>query len=151
MKVIRYDTFETNSSSCHSLTHVSKEELKEWSANQALMCIWLPDCEGYHEEDIGHTYKIMSIEDAMAQYNKAIDDAEKRSEEYKKQFPENAKYVGDFPFAKYDDEDKFYDDMEARRLETDSIFGNYMTFGGFMSQAVIENDMNFDVTWWNNC
>lgn len=148
MKSIRQNTFETNSSSCHSVTHIPKETLISWASNQYNECIWLPECEGYSEAEQGHDYKIMTIEQAMNNYNKAIDDYNTEMDKIAKDYPDCKRIRENY--EKYTDEDKFEDDMQNYNLSDDHGFGKYLTFGQFMSRVVIENDMTFDVMWWNN-
>lgn len=141
MKTIRNGVFETNSSSCHCATLISKEELKDFAGNQYCMCIYLPDTGDYQT---GSEYKIMSIDDAFKQYN----ESRKKFNEsrFVKEHPDCARYV-------YSDDEKgmmkFEDDLERNYLSRED--GVYLTFGNFMAHALIESDMKFDVTWWNNC
>ena len=44
--------------------------------------------------------------------------------------------------------DKFEDDLDKGMLEND--LGKYLTFEQLMTMAVIDNDIKFDISWWNN-
>ena len=70
-----------------------------------------------------------------------------------------SKYGSDFitpvyqndEYIQKDDEywqDKFEDDLEKDMLDDD--LGKYLTFEQLMAMAVIDNDIKFDISWWNN-
>ena len=147
---IRPKTFETNSSSCHAMVHLSKDELKMFASNKYDMIIHIPDCEGYREEDIGHEYSLLSSEDAMALYNKKVDLIEENHRKFVEEFPDRVQYSYT-PYEKFTDEDVFFDNVENGRLEENDVFGKFMTYGQFMYHLVINSDMDFDIFWWNNC
>ena len=146
MKTVRNGVFETNSSSCHCVTVISKDELQNFAKNRWYDCIYLPDTGDYCT---GSEYKIMSKEDARLQYNR---DHVLKNEH-------RSKYGSDFitpvyqndEYTQKDDEywqDKFEDDLEKAYLDDD--LGKYLTFEQLMAMGVIDNDIKFDVSWWNN-
>ena len=143
MKTVRKCTFETNSSSCHCVTTIPQDELKKFAENRLHYCIYLPDTGDYCN---GDKYQIMSLEDARKQYNRDY-------EELNKKYPNSYEklYQDTEDVHKNDDDwqDFFEDDLENGLLS--STLGMYLSFDMFMSYIVIENDLKFDVTWWNNC
>ena len=50
MKTVRKGVFETNSSSCHCVTVLSKDELQKFAKNRWHDCIYLPDTGDYCTE-----------------------------------------------------------------------------------------------------
>lgn len=141
MVTIRSGTFETNSSSCHCLTMIPQNELATFAANQWDRCIYLPDTGDYQT---GSDYKIMSFDDAFRQYNES---RKKFNEsDWVKEHPDCARYV--YPDTE-DGQNKWEDDLERNFLSRED--GVYFTFANFMAHVIVEGDLRFDVSWWNNC
>ena len=88
----------------------------------------------------------MSLEDARKQYNKDYEELNKKYPNFYEKLYQDTEDV-----HKNDDDwqDFFEDDLENGLLS--STLGMYLSFDMFMSYIVIENDLKFDVTWWNNC
>lgn len=160
MLTIRNNTFETNSSSCHSITTMSKVELMHFRANSNDLVIWFPDCEGYSDDAIGHEYKVMTFEEARLQYNESIEQYkikwEKHQEEWERQDPINRKGKLHCYCENYEtlDEDEFYNALNDSTLVHDNITGLYMQYFDYIMQLDPEkcdgNNFVFDVRWWNN-
>lgn len=143
MKSVRYGTFETNSSSCHCVTVISKQELENFARNRWYDCIYLPDTGDYCT---GSEYRIMSKDDARLQYNKDHSYVDK---EGKVAFYEKVYQDTDGVHKNDDDwQDDFEDDLDRMYLDDDK--GRYMTFEQLMACAAIEGDIKFDISWWNN-
>jgi len=132
---LRESTFETNSSSCHCLTTISKDELLDFSHDQCNKCIYLPDTGEYQT---GNKYKIMTIEEAFNQYNHD-------HLEYNLQLGPTRE---DLKTKIYEDDEEFENDLEHGWVAED--IGKYMTFADLMSHIIVDNDCDFDVIWWNN-
>lgn len=146
MKTVRKGVFETNSSSCHCVTVLSKDELQNFAKNRWYDCIYLPDTGDYCT---GSEYKIMSKEAARLQYNHDHILANEHSLKHGSAFITPV-YQNDEYIQKDDEywQDKFEDDLEKGMLYGDS--GKYLTFEQLMSCAVIEGDIKFDISWWND-
>lgn len=71
MNTIRCHTFETNSSACHVLTLIKKEELQRMFENQGDLVIHFPDTGEYQTDD---KYEIMTIEEAWKLWEKHVDE-----------------------------------------------------------------------------
>lgn len=145
MKTVRKGVFETNSSSCHCVTVISKDELQNFAKNRWYDCIYLPDTGGC----TGSEYKIMSKEEARLQYNHDHVLANEHRSKYGSAFITPV-YQNDEYIQKDDEywQDKFEDDLDKGMLEND--LGKYLTFEQLMTMAVIDNDIKFDISWWDN-
>ena len=138
---VRESVFETNSSSCHCLTTIPKEELVDFSKNRHHKCVYLPDTGDYQT---GDKYEIISTEEAFKRYN----DCHKAQNKIYQEHGWNDMLVVTYP----EDEDGlelFENDLEEGRLVADS--GKYLSFRELMEYIIIHSDLQFDVTWWNNC
>lgn len=137
---IREKVFESNSSSCHCLTLLQKDELLNFAKNCWTKCIYLPDTGDYQT---GNEYRIMVREDAFKQYN---EDHIKQNIGYKERGYES------LCVKEYEDSEagfeEWEEDLEEGNLDDD--LGKYLTFNDLMAYAVIEGPMKFDVEWWNN-
>ena len=65
MKLIRPNTFETNSSSTHALVIISKDDYKAWQENKKVLNLYSGETEPLSEED----KKIIRNEDGSIDYN----------------------------------------------------------------------------------
>ena len=140
MKTLRNGVFETNSSSCHCLSLVKKDELRNFASNQSNMCIYLPDTGEYRT---GNTYKIMARDVAFEQYNR--DYNKYNHSDFVARFPDMALKV-------YPETDEGQDEWE-KDLDNDCLpraLGLYLSFAHFMEFIIVDSDLRFDVTWWNN-
>ena len=137
---IRESVFETNSSACHCLTLIPKDQLIDFAKNRHKLCIYLPDTGDYQT---GSDYKIMTIGEALHQYNEVH---EKQNAHYK----EMGWNMQDKTYEEFNEDgyDAFVKDLEKGFLNDDC--GKYMCFAELMQHAIIENAMKFDVEWWNN-
>lgn len=140
MKIIRKNVFETNSSSCHCLPIIGKDELRHFAQNQNSYCIYLPDTGDYQT---GNKYKIMSFDDAFKQYIKDYD--RYNNSMLVKRYPDLA--IKNYPDTE-EGQEEWEEDLEKNYLA--KTLGLYCTFPNFMSYIVVEQDLKFDVTWWNN-
>ena len=65
MKLIRRNTFETNSSSTHALVIISKDDYKAWQENKKVLNLYSGQVEPLSEND----KKIIRNEDGSIDYN----------------------------------------------------------------------------------
>ena len=86
MNTIRRNTFETNSSACHVLTLIKKEELQKMFENQGDLVIHFPDTGEYQTDD---KYEIMTIEEAWELWEKHVDEY---NEQYKNMYDPNYQF-----------------------------------------------------------
>lgn len=141
MLSIRENVFESNSSSCHCLTTISKDTLKEFEKEKYDKCIYFPNTEEYCTDD---KYEILDRQTAFEKYNT----------EHEEQNKQNAasEYFSDLKVKTYPHSEKGFeeweDDLESNRLDDD--LGKYLTFKNLLVYIVIESDLKFSVDWWNN-
>ena len=65
MRLVRPNTFETNSSSTHALVIMSKDDYKAWQENKKVLNLYSGETEDLSEED----KKIIRNEDGSVDYN----------------------------------------------------------------------------------
>lgn len=135
MKTIRRNVFETNSSSCHCLTVLKKDDLLKMFHHQSEYVIHIPDTGEYNTDS---KFEILAIGDAMKLWNECAD---KYNETYES---------WNWHCDKYDSIYKFLGAIESYELSTDAIFGKFMTYKQMMACCEPTSDMKLDVTWWNN-
>ena len=134
MNTIRCHTFETNSSACHVLTLIKKEELQRMFENQSDLVIHFPDTGEYQTDD---KYEIMTIEEAWELWEKHVD-------EYNEQY----KNI-DFHVDHYENEHKFKSALDKGELSQDEFFGKFMNYSQLMANIPPSQDANIDIMWWN--
>lgn len=134
MNTIRCHTFETNSSACHVLTLIKKEELQRMFENQHDLVIHFPDTGEYQTDD---KYEIMTIEEAWELWEKHVD-------EYNKQY----KNI-DFHVDHYENKHKFKLALDKGELSQDELFGKFMNYSQLMANIPPSQDANISIMWWN--
>lgn len=134
MNTIRCHTFETNSSACHVLTLIKKEELQRMFENQGDLVIHFPDTGEYQTDD---KYEIMTIEEAWELWEKHVD-------EYNKQYKDI-----DFHVDHYENKHKFKLALDKGELSQDELFGKFMNYSQLMANIPPSQDANIDIMWWN--
>ena len=133
MNTIRCHTFETNSSACHVLTLIKKEELQRMFENQGDLVIHFPDTGEYQTDD---KYEIMTIEEAWELWEKHVD-------EYNEQYKDI-----DFHVDHYENKHKFKLALDKGELSQDELFGNFMNYSQLMANIHPSQDANIDIMWW---
>ena len=134
MNTIRRNTFETNSSACHVLTLIKKEELQKMFENQGDLVIHFPDTGEYQTDD---KYEIMTIEEAWELWEKHVD-------EYNEQYKDI-----DFHVDHYENKHKFKLALDKGELSQDELFGKFMNYSQLMANIPPLQDANIDIMWWN--
>lgn len=134
MNTIRCHTFETNSSACHVLTLIKKEELQRMFENQGDLVIHFPDTGEYQTDD---KYEIMTIEEAWKLWEKHVD-------EYNGQYKDL-----DFHVDHYENKHKFKLALDKGELSQDELFGKFMNYSQLMANIPPSQDANIDIMWWN--
>lgn len=134
MNTIRCHTFETNSSACHVLTLLKKEELQRMFENQHDLVIHFPDTGEYQTDD---KYEIMTIEEAWELWEKHVD-------EYNEQY----KNI-DFHVDHYENKHKFKLALDKGELSQDELFGKFMNYSQLMANIPPSQDANISIMWWN--
>ena len=134
MNTIRRNTFETNSSACHVLTLIKKEELQRMFENQCDLVIHFPDTGEYQTSD---KYELMTIKEAWELWEKHVD-------EYNEQY----KNI-DFHVDHYENEYKFKSALDKGELSQDELFGKFMNYSQLMANIPPSQDANIDIMWWN--
>lgn len=134
MNTIRCYTFETNSSACHVLTLIKKEELQRMFENQCDLVIHFPDTGEYQTDD---KYEIMTIEEAWELWEKHVD-------EYNGQYNDL-----DFHVDHYENKHKFKLALDKGELSQDELFGKFMNYSQLMANIPPSQDANIDIMWWN--
>ena len=134
MNTIRCHTFETNSSACHVLTLIKKEELQRMFENQGDLVIHFPDTGEYQTDD---KYEIMTIKEAWELWEKHVD-------EYNGQYKDL-----DFHVDHYESEHKFKLALDKGELSQDELFGKFMNYSQLMANIPPSQDANIDIMWWN--
>lgn len=134
MNTIRCNTFETNSSACHVLTLIKKEELQRMFENQGDLVIHFPDTGEYQTDD---KYEIMTIEEAWELWEKHVD-------EYNGQYNDL-----DFHVDHYENKHKFKLALDKGELSQDELFGKFMNYSQLMANIPPSQDANIDIMWWN--
>lgn len=134
MNTIRCHTFETNSSACHVLTLIKKEELQRMFENQGDLVIHFPDTGEYQTDD---KYEIMTIEEAWELWEKHVD-------EYNEQYKDI-----DFHVDHYENKHKFNLALDKGELSQDELFGKFMNYSQLMANIPPSQDANIDIMWWN--
>ena len=134
MNTIRCHTFETNSSACHVLTLIKKEELQKMFENQGDLVIHFPDTGEYQTDD---KYEIMTIEEAWELWEKHVD-------EYNEQYKDI-----DFHVDHYENKHKFKLALDKGELSQDELFGKFMNYSQLMANIPPSQDANIDIMWWN--
>lgn len=134
MNTIRCHTFETNSSACHVLTLIKKEELQRMFENQGDLVIHFPDTGEYQTDD---KYEIMTIEEAWKLWEKHVD-------EYNGQYKDI-----DFHVDHYENKHKFKLALDKGELSQDELFGKFMNYSQLMANIPPSQDANIDIMWWN--
>lgn len=134
MNTIRCHTFETNSSACHVLTLIKKEELQRMFENQGNLVIHFPDTGEYQTDD---KYEIMTIEEAWELWEKHVD-------EYNGQYNDL-----DFHVDHYENKHKFKLALDKGELSQDELFGKFMNYSQLMANIPPSQDANIDIMWWN--
>lgn len=134
MNTIRCHTFETNSSACHVLTLIKKEELQRMFENQGNLVIHFPDTGEYQTDD---KYEIMTIEEAWELWEKHVD-------EYNEQYKDI-----DFHVDHYENKHKFKLALDKGELSQDELFGKFMNYSQLMANIPPSQDANIDIMWWN--
>lgn len=134
MNTIRCHTFETNSSACHVLTLIKKEELQRMFENQYDLVIHFPDTGEYQTDD---KYEIMTIEEAWELWEKHVD-------EYNEQYKDI-----DFHVDHYENKHKFKLALDKGELSQDELFGKFMNYSQLMANIPPSQDANINIMWWN--
>lgn len=134
MNTIRCHTFETNSSACHVLTLIKKEELQRIFENQGDLVIHFPDTGEYQTDD---KYEIMTIEEAWKLWESHVD-------EYNKQYKDL-----DFHVDHYENKHKFKLALDKGELSQDELFGKFMNYSQLMANIPPSQDANINIMWWN--
>lgn len=134
MNTIRCHTFETNSSACHVLTLIKKEELQRMFENQHDLVIHFPDTGEYQTDD---KYEIMTIEEAWELWEKHVD-------EYNEQYKDI-----DFHVDHYENKHKFKLALDKGELSQDELFGKFMNYSQLMANIPPSQDANISIMWWN--
>ena len=134
MNTIRCHTFETNSSACHVLTLIKKEELQRLFEDQCGLVIHFPDTGEYQTDD---KYEIMTIEEAWELWEKHVD-------EYNEQYKDI-----DFHVDHYENKHKFKLALDKGELSQDELFGKFMNYSQLMANIPPSQDANIDIMWWN--
>lgn len=134
MNTIRCHTFETNSSACHVLTLIKKEELQRMFENQGDLVIHFPDTGEYQTDD---KYEIMTIEEAWELWEKHVN-------EYNKQYKDI-----DFHVDHYENKYKFKLALDKGELSQDELFGKFMNYSQLMANIPPSQDANISIMWWN--
>lgn len=134
MNTIRCHTFETNSSACHVLTLIKKEELQRMFENQGDLVIHFPDTGEYQTDD---KYEIMTIEEAWELWEKHVD-------EYNEQYKDI-----DFHVDHYENKHKFKLALDKGELSQDELFGKFMNYSQLMANIPPSQDANINIMWWN--
>ena len=134
MNTIRCYTFETNSSACHVLTLIKKEELQRMFENQCDLVIHFPDTGEYQT---GDKYEIMTKKEAWELWEKHVD---KYNEQYKDI---------DLHVDHYESEHKFKSALDKGELSQDELFGKFMNYSQLMANIPPSQDANIDIMWWN--
>ena len=134
MNTIKCHTFETNSSACHVLTLIKKEELQRMFENQGDLVIHFPDTGEYQTDD---KYEIMTIEEAWELWEKHVD-------EYNGQYKDI-----DFHVDHYENKYKFKSALDKGELSQDELFGKFMNYSQLMTNIPPSQDANIDIMWWN--
>lgn len=134
MNTIRCNTFETNSSACHVLTFIKKEELQRMFENQGDLVIHFPDTGEYQTDD---KYEIMTIEEAWELWEKHVD-------EYNGQYKDL-----DFHVDHYENKHKFKLALDKGELSQDELFGKFMNYSQLMANIPPSQDANISIMWWN--
>ncbi len=134
MNTIRYDTFETNSSACHVLTLIKKEELQKMFEDQYDSVIHFPDTGEYQTDN---KYEIMSLKEAWKLWESHVDE-----------YNERYKNI-DFHVDHYENEYKFKSALDKGELSQDELFGKFMNYSQLMTYIPPSQDANVDIMWWN--
>lgn len=114
MKLIRPNTFETNSSSTHALVIISKDDYKAWQENKKVLNLYSGETEDLSEED----KKIIRNEDGSVDYN-----GEHFDSEYDFMESDYCEIIGDENASKeYIDN---YTDVEKKELDDKVIMSVY--------------------------
>lgn len=114
MKLIRPNTFETNSSSTHALVIISRDDYKAWQENKKVLNLYSGETEPLSEED----KKIIRNEDGSIDYN-----GEHFEDEYDFMESDYYEVIGDANASKeYIDN---YADVEKKELGDKVIMSVY--------------------------
>lgn len=144
MKTIRENTFETNSSSCHAIVLLNKEQLKDFRNNHKV--IWIPDTGDYCTSE--NVYEIMEEENAFTKYQNQVSEWNNYCKD------NNREYLCE---PEYENTEKGFDnwceDLENGCLQVlNDKTGYYLNFDNFIKLINFDKDnYTFDITWWNNC
>lgn len=112
MKIVRYNTFETNSSSTHSLVILSKEEYNTWRNNEMVLDIYSGEIK-----PLDPNKNLVRNEDGSVDYNgKHYDDITEMMEEEYEDFDD------DYAIKEYIDK---YADVEQKELDGNVIMSIY--------------------------
>ena len=134
MNTIRCNTFETNSSACHVLTLIKKEELQKMFENQFDWVIHFPDTGEYCTDD---KYEIMTTEEAWKLWESHVDE-----------YNERYKNI-DFRVDHYDNQYQWRSALSEGKLSQDELFGKFLNYSQLMAYIPPMGDGNVDITWWN--
>ena len=133
MRTVRKKVFETNSSCCHCLTTISKENYDKLKDDNLI--IHIPASGEYQ---ISAKFEIMTLDEALNLWNSNVDEYNER---YK---------AIDFHVDSYPDTVSFKKAMEEDILSYDDLFGRFLT-RKMLKKFIKKNgqDYDLDLFWWN--
>ena len=134
MNTIRCNTFETNSSACHVVTLIKKEDLQKMFEDQFDWVIHFPDTGEYQTDD---KYEIMSMEDAWKLWESKVDE-----------YNDHYKNI-DLHVDHYESQYAFRAALGNNELSQDELFGKFMNYSQLMCYIPPSRDENVDILWWN--
>lgn len=134
MNTIRCNTFETNSSACHVLTLIKKEELQKMFENQFDLVIHFPDTGEYQTDN---KYEIMTIKEAWELWESHVDE-----------YNERYKNIN-FHVDHYESEYQFKVALNKEELSQDELFGKFMNYSQLMANIPPSQDAEVNIMWWN--
>lgn len=132
---LRTNTFETNSSSCHSLSVLNKDQINQLKSLDYV--IWFNDPKNKEND-----YKIMSFEDAYAKYCVDVKKYNESLDEDRLSFKE----------LEYDNFSSFKDDIIDGINPHSDVTGLYLTFPQLMTFVDVDklDKLSFHVSWKDN-
>ena len=133
MRTVRKKVFETNSSCCHCLTTISKENYDKLKDDNLI--IHIPASGEYQISD---KFEIITLDEALNLWNSNVDEYNER---YK---------AIDFHVDSYPDTASFKKAMEEDVLSYDDLFGRFLT-RKMLKKFIKKNgqDYDLDLFWWN--
>lgn len=137
MTLVRLNTFETNSSSCHAIATLNKRQLEDLKTLDFV--IWFND-----PKNALNDFKILPFEDAYAKYCMDVKSFNESLENDRQSFKE----------IEYNNFASFKDDIIDGINPHSDITGYYLTFNQLMTfidlDKLDKNKITFNVTWENN-